>query len=94
MTLREAALFLVGSSGGILVGYGLRWLYEDYRRRQLERVLRALGGELPDWEVAARDLEKHAVVQSRAGKYEHARLMRCEADTIRLRGRRRDRQWT
>ena len=79
---------------GLLLGYGLRWLHEDYQQRQRERVLRALGGELPDWEVAARALEKHSHTQAMVGKYQHAEQMRREADTTRTRGNQRDRRWT
>jgi len=79
---------------GLLLGYSLRWLHESYQHRQRERVLRALGGELPSWEIAARRMEEEA----------HRMALRCNvlgaadlhqfADIERRRGRKRDRQWT
>ena len=78
---------------GLLLGYGLRWLHEGYQQRQRERVLRALGGALPDWEVAARALEDVAHSCAMTGRIDGAAQIREQADITRCRGRKRDRQW-
>ncbi len=44
----------------VAIGYALRLLQERYAQARLERTLFALGGEIPDWERAARKLEDEA----------------------------------
>jgi len=78
---------------GLPAGYGLRWLHEAHQRRQRERVLRALGGALPDWEVDARALEHKAHECTLHGNIYGAADMHRAADTTRARGRKRDREW-
>lgn len=86
------AALLAFLCGGL--GYLLRVVQEELARRRHERALHALGGNLPDWEMRARELEAHAQRQSLVGKYYHARTMRAHADQERARGRRRDRMWS
>lgn len=67
----------------------VRW----YRTVQRERALRALGGQLPDWEVAARKLEAEALESALRHSSHAANELRRHADITRQRGRRRDREW-
>jgi hypothetical protein len=94
-----AALLAVAGAlcfGG--VGYLVRGLVDRYRAAQRERVLRSLGGALPDWEVMARALEERAqqcvatMTQIDMAR-RCARGLRDEADITRRRGRARDRLW-
>jgi hypothetical protein len=77
----------------VAAGYSLRWLHEGYQHRQRERVLRALGGALPDWEVGARALEEEAHECAMRGDSYRPAELREQADITRRRGRQRDRQW-
>ena len=96
------ALGAGGSIGSAAIGYGVRVLVERYEQRARERVVRVLagdGGELPDWEVKARELDDLAHrYASRTDKFPTdvdmgaASRLRREADVTRKRGRQRDRQ--
>lgn len=68
---------------------GTAWVRYDYWRR--ERVLSALAGQapLPDWELGARKLEKHAVREALRGNVYNAHDLQALADTVRNRGRSR-----
>jgi hypothetical protein len=99
MTTARIITYLVAC----VLGYVGRILVEWSQRRHRERVLRALGGKLPDWEERARELEGRAhenlVARTPEGKDMNnaqriARIYRGEADVTRKRGRRRDREWT
>ena len=90
--------YLIGYVAACALGYAGRIVVEWAQRRHRERVLRALGGKLPDWEVGARALEDRAhncVLQltDLDTATRGARMLRQEADTTRQRGRRRDREW-
>jgi len=89
---------LLVAAGAAALGYVARVLVERYIHGRRERVLRALGGELPDWEKRARELETEAHHQITAqkvlnGAKEWARFFQSEAEITRKRGRRRDREW-
>jgi len=85
---------------GSVVGYCGRIFVERLQQRHRERVLRALGGKLPDWEEQARELEAlahSAIVHEDKDLNNGARCAityRAQADIIRRRGRRRDREWS
>ncbi len=77
----------------VALGHEARIVAERYRAKERERVLRALGGSLPDWEQAARKLEDAALdIAMRHGSHA-ANSLREQADITRKRGRRRDREW-
>jgi hypothetical protein len=78
----------------VLCGYVVRYLHERQLRSRRERVLRALGGQLPDWERNARNLEDQVQVEAMHGHWDNARRLRREADITRRRGQLRDRMWT
>jgi len=80
------------------LGYGGRVFLEWRQQRHRERLLRALGGKLPDWEEQARALESTAhlclsEMTQLSGATHAANTLRAEADITRRRGRRRDREW-
>lgn len=80
------------------LGYVARIFVEWSQRRSRERVVRALGGRLPDWELCAREIEEraHRAVMDMTHRSEAegaARMLQKEADITRARGRRRDREW-
>lgn len=81
------------------LGYVGRIFVERLQWRHRERVLRALGGKLPDWEEKARALEDmaHAALVNERKDLINGRrcvsIFLAEADTTRRRGRRRDREW-
>lgn len=83
-----------------VLGYGARVFVERQQQRHRERVLRALGGKLPNWEQQARDLEDMAhevVMQERKDLNNGERCAStylAQADITRRRGRRRDREWS
>lgn len=95
MTKAHLIMYLVVA---FALGYVGRIFVEWSQRRHRERVLRALGGKLPDWEESARALEgraQHALTEMTQVDVaaSAARILRKEADTTRKRGRRRDREW-
>lgn len=90
--------YLITYLAACALGYVGRIFVERAQRRQRERVLRALGGKLPDWEEQARALESRAhlclsEMTQLSGATHAANTLRAEADTTRRRGRRRDREW-
>lgn len=75
------------------LGYGGRIVVERLQQRRRERVLHALGGQLPEWEQNARALEAKAQEMALIHSDYLADTLRQQADVTRKRGRRRDRQW-
>lgn len=91
-------VYLVTYVAAGALGYIGRIFVEWHQRRQRERVVRALGGKLPDWELNAREIEEraHRAVMEMTHRTEAqgaARMLQKEADITRARGRRRDREW-
>lgn len=78
----------------VAIGYGACYLVDRHRQRIRARVLRALGGQLPDWERDARKIEeaaRDATLQYQSS--DRVKQLWEQADIIRKRGRRRDREW-
>lgn len=73
----------------VLLGYGARLAHEVYLQSRRERALHALGGELPDWEKRARDLEDSADRDEIDGHPKSARDSRRKAARLRRVARRR-----
>lgn len=92
-------VYLVTCVAACAIGYIGRIFVERRQRLHRERVLRVLGGKIPDWQADARRLEDRATAcLAEMTKLDNARgcarILQAEADTIRRRGRRRDREWT
>lgn len=73
----------------VLLGYGARVAHEVYLQSRRERALHALGGELPDWEKRARDLEDWADRAEIDGDSKSAKDNRRKAARMRRVARRR-----
>ena len=91
--------YLIMYLAACALGYCGRVFVERQQRRHRERVLRALGGKVPDWEEKARELEGLAQAAFTQEQKDLNNAKRCadrylaQADVTRRRGRRRDREW-
>lgn len=91
MHLPPAAYWVTGLVS-VVLGYGLRVLVERATERRRERVLRALGGKLPDWELRARALEDQSDAEALQGYSGIAASRQRDADLVRRLGRKRARE--